>query len=510
MAKQQSKPAPQIATKPKPKPKPVAQGPSFLKFLIAREQYMDWALIGGLYIAILIFLKIYYPYPQTETDSGNYILSAVTGKINGYRPYGYSGFLSFFKGFSSDICFITTWQWFITFLSVSFFLFTIRFIFRDMPRVAFYILAVIAILNPSVIFMDSYVMSDSLFTSLTLLFITTCIWIIYNGSYVAIATNLIISWWCMDTRYIGLFYPVLTAAAVVWAFWGRFRWVSLAAGLVPLLLLFAYYSSASDKMKEEFGVDTFSSFGGWQKANNGVSVLPYVKVDPNEITDPQIRAIHQTVRQFPDSFFNTESIMATSFMWTKTYPGKLCLMQYIQQTGTPYLKSWTYMGTLMGQYGDFLQSHYRGAYISHYIWPNFKNVFEVYPIADFKEFNTDANMKAIFTSDRDHYDYKKQVFKPLTGVRKAGDAIVWIVLVLSVLAGLIMLKKLNWTIQQKLVAGFMVVFIGAFAGASTIAAPINNFRYMMPMLYCQLTIPVLVIATLIRSFQTAPKTTEVA
>ena len=501
MAKQQPKPAPKEMPKQKAKTKPTQQGPGFLSFLIDKEQRLDWALIGGLFIAILIFLKLYYPYPQTETDSGNYILSAVTGKINGYRPYGYSGFLSFFHGFSSDVQFVVTWQWFVTFISVTLILFSIKFIFRSLPKIAFYALAIIVILNPSVIFMDAYMMSDSLFVSLTLLFLTSCMWVIYNGSWLAMIGNLLLLWWCMDARYIGLFYPLFSAAVLVWALWSRFKWLSLASALLPLLMLYVYRSNTADKMKEEFGVETFSSFGGWQKANNGVAVLPYVKVDPNEITDPQVKAIHQLVRMFPDSFFKTDDIMATSFMWTRNYPGKACLSQYIQQTGTPYMKAWAYLGTQMEAYGDFLQSHYRAEYFKYYIIPNFKNIFKVYPIGEYKEFNADANMKSLFTTDKDKYLYTSEFFRPLTSIRQMADSLAWILFFLSVLAGAAMFKKINWTIEQKLIAALFVFYIGAFCGASTIAAPINNFRYMMPVFYAQILVPILIISGIVISIK---------
>jgi hypothetical protein len=160
-----------------------------------------------------------------------------------------------------------TWQWLVTLKSVAFFLFSVKYIFRGLPRVAFYLLCLICLLNPSVIFMDSYLMSDSLFVSLTLLFLTTTMWIIYSGSYIAMFFNLLLLWWCMDTCYIGLFYPILSAGALAWALWQRFKWVAIAGAIVPIAMLLMYRSSATDKMKEEFGVETFSSFGGWQKAN---------------------------------------------------------------------------------------------------------------------------------------------------------------------------------------------------------------------------------------------------
>ena len=499
MAKQQSKHIQKEVSKPKTKA--TTQGPSFLSFLIDKAQWLDWALIGGLSIAIFILLKVYYPYPMTETDSGNYILSAANGKINGYRPYGYSSFLSFFHGLSSDIKFVVTWQWLLTFLSTAYFLFSVKFMFRSLSRIAFYILCIAAILNPSVIFMDAYMMSDSLFLSLTLAFLTSCMWVVYSRSWAAMIACLLLMWWCMDTRYIGLFYPVFAAGALIWALWSRFRWLSMAAGLLPLLLLYFYRADAADKMKEEFGVETFSSFGGWQKANNATAVLPYVKVDPNEITDPQVRSIHQIVRQFPDSCFNTESVMATSFMWVKQYPGKQCLFQYIQQTNTPYMKAWAYMGTQMEAYGDFLQTRYRSEYFSHFIMPNFKNIFEVFEISDLKDFGTDANMKGFFAIDRDSYHYSSHMFRSMTGLRRIGDILVWLLLFASVIAGAIMHRRLNWTIEQKLIALSMVLFIVAFCAASVIAAPINNFRYIMPIYYCQLLIPVLVLSAMAATFR---------
>lgn len=497
MAKQQPKPAPKEAPKAKAKQKPESAGPGFLQFLIAREQWADWGLIGGLLVAVLIFLKVYYPYPGYETDSGNYILSAITGKINGYRPYGYSGFLRFFTGISSDVRFVTTWQWFMTAFSVTFFLFSVKYIFRSLPRGVFYLLCVMAILNPSIIYMDSYLMSDSLFVSLTLLFLTTLVWIIYNGSYVALFSNLLLLWWCMDARYIGLFYPLFSSIAMAWALWRRFRWVAVVGAVVPVVMLLLYRSSATDQMKEEFGVETFSSFGGWQAANNGVAVLPYVKVDTNLITDPMTKSIHQIVRQFPDSFFNEDAIIATSFMWTRTYPGKACLAQYIQQTRTPYLQAWAYMGTEMQKYGDFLQSNYRGEYIKHYILPNFKLIFKAYPIGETDTFRADANLKGLFTTDRDVYGFKKHIFKPLTAIRQVCDTGLWIVFFLSAVAGLVMIRRLGLTLEQKLVVAALGLFVGAFCAVSTIAAPINNFRYIMPIIYAVQAVPVLIIGTLI-------------
>ncbi len=153
-------------------------------------------------------------------------------------------------------------------------------------------------------------------------------------------------------------------------------------------------------------------------------------------------------------------------------------------------------------YGDFLQSHYRAEYFKYYILPNFKNVFKVFEINEYKEFNADANTKSFFTStDRDHYDYRHEFFKPLTAVRQVCDSLAWIVLILSVVAGAVMVRRLDWSLDQKLIVAMLAVFVAAFSGASTIAAPINNFRYMMPVFYEQIAVPVLVISAIVAAMR---------
>ncbi|MFN8308608.1 MAG: hypothetical protein U0T73_01475 [Chitinophagales bacterium] len=476
------------------KEKKQPSNPGFFQFLKEKNQWIDWAIICGLFVAIFLFLKIYYPFPQTETDSGNYILSAATGKINGYRPYGYSGFLAFFHGFSDSVKFVVTWQWFMTFLSVAVFLFSMKYFFRGLPQWLFSVLCILAIVNPSIIYMDAYLMSDSLFVSLTLLFITTGCWIVYNGSPAAVVLNIILLWMCMDVRYIGLFYPAFSAFFLVAGFWRRFKYPALAAAVIPLALLFLYRGSATEKMKEEFGVETFSSFGGWQKANNAVAMLPHVKVNEATISDPTVKFIHAVVRQFPDSAFSTEKIMATDFMWTKTAPGKQCLFQYIQQTGTPYMQSWAFLGTKMQEYGDYLESNFRGAYFSYFVIPNCKNIFKVYDVNEYPSFAADANLKGFFTTDADNYAYKKNWFKPLTPIRQVADSFLWLLFFSSVSAFVFLGLRGALPHSKLFVLGGMIAFMFAFLAASVYAAPINNFRYLMPVYYIQIGVPFLIAA----------------
>ena len=474
----------------KQKAQPTAQAEGFLSFLISKSTRIETIGVLILQIGLFIFLKVRFPYPFTESDSGNYILSAATGKINGYRPYGYSSFMRFFSSLSDNIQFLITWQYFVSALSGFLLLFTLHYFFR-LNRVFFWILAILFLFNPSILFMNAYVMSDGLFVSLTALWLITGVWLIMGGALWIVPIHLALMYWSIDTRYIGLFYPAMSAIILVKRFLPQ-RVLAAIGFIAPFIILFWYRSSQETQMKDEFGYETFSAFGGWQKANNGVAVLPYVKINEDEIADVEIKAIHKLVRSFPDSMFTFENVEATNFMWVKSHPGKAFLIQYIQQTGTPYLKAWVYCGTLMDKYGSWLQAKYPVEYFKHFILNNAKNIFTVWDILEGEKFQADQNLKSIFKTDADVYEYQNHFFKPMTSIRKIGDAIVWVALLSAIPLFILLWKRRSYTNNQLIVLGYYSLFIFMFIGVSVYAAPINNFRYLMPIYYFQVAFALLV------------------
>jgi hypothetical protein len=102
----------------------------FWAFLLSPENRLLVGLVLAIQLSLFIFLKVRFPYPLSESDSGNYILSAFSGTINGYRPYGYSGFMRFFHSFSDNIQFVNTWQYFMMALAAFLILFTVQYFFR--------------------------------------------------------------------------------------------------------------------------------------------------------------------------------------------------------------------------------------------------------------------------------------------------------------------------------------------------------------------------------------------
>jgi hypothetical protein len=467
----------------------------FWAFLLSPENRLLVGLVLAIQLSLFIFLKVRFPYPLSESDSGNYILSAFSGTINGYRPYGYSGFMRFFHSFSDNIQFVNTWQYFILALAAFLILFTVQYFFR-LKKWLFILLAVFVLVNPSLLYLSVYLMSDSLFVSMTALWIVSAIWLLHGGAWWVAIVHLLCMYWSIDIRYIGMFYPALTALVLGYRFW-QTKWLAGLLAVVPFLLLFWYRADQTTKMKETFGVETFSAFGGWQKANNGVAVLPFVKVDETQITDPVIKSIHSVVRSFPDSLFTFPNVEATNFMWVKGHPGKAYLFQYIQQTGTPYLKAWVYCGTMMEKYGDWLQKSYPVEYFTAYILPNAANIFKVWEIMEGEKFVADANTKQFFKSDVEEYVYPTHFFKPMTQARTIADAIIWVGVFISLILFFVAYKKKAFSNAQWMTVLFLLSFIGLFLAVSVYAAPINNFRYLMPIYFTQILLIVLAIHALI-------------
>jgi hypothetical protein len=190
----------------------------------------------GMQLALFVFLKIRFPYPLTESDSGNYILSATTGKINGYRPYGYSAFLRFFTSFSTDVTFVSTWQFFIAAISVFLLLFSMKYFFK-ISRIPFLILAVLLLFNPSLLYMNVYLMSDGLFVALTALWLTTGLVVIEWWTFWMIALHILLLYFCIDTRYIGMFYAGFSALFIAYRFWPN-KALAGVGFVLPFLLFF--------------------------------------------------------------------------------------------------------------------------------------------------------------------------------------------------------------------------------------------------------------------------------
>ncbi|TCP24821.1 hypothetical protein EV195_105252 [Tenacibaculum skagerrakense] len=153
------------------------QNNTFLSYLMEKEQKLQLFAFAFAYLLLFLFLSKTYPYPAVTADSGNYILSAKTMTINGFRPMGYSWFIYFCHLFSTKISVIFIGQFLISVLAQLTFIFSVKYFFQ-LHKIVYYIFSFLYILSPSILFCTNYIMSDSIFNSLTLLYLISALWII--------------------------------------------------------------------------------------------------------------------------------------------------------------------------------------------------------------------------------------------------------------------------------------------------------------------------------------------
>jgi len=216
-------------------------------------------------------------------------------------------------------------------------------------------------------------------------------------------------------RYIGLFYPVISAFIFILDY-KKWKFIS-AMALVPLIILISTVQSVKNKTAELFGYETFSGFSGWAIANNAVAIIPHIELDPRQIPDKQIAAMHSLVTSFNDTCYSWYHIKDTDFMWDKLFPGKALLGYNANQMRIPYNAAWVYTGTQWKDYGTFLRNKYPLQFFRYYMVPNMGGVFEVFPYGSEKQYVPDNTSKEYFQVPVDKYEFKSTLFDNVYGYR---------------------------------------------------------------------------------------------
>ncbi len=452
-------------------------GAGFMQYMRARPQMTALLILSCIYLLASVLIAKLFPFPFTTADTGNYVFCAETNIYGGYRPMGYSDFIRFFHGWNSSVHFVFIWQCVLNYLAVISFVFTLRYFFQ-LQNTVFYILSVILLLHPDILHNTNTMLSDSLFNSLSLIWITTGIWMIMRRNVTAAVLHFIVLYFAINVRYIGLFYPVISAIIILAQF-RTWKYYSVMA-LIPVIVLVSTIQSVKKDTKEIFNLDTFSGFSGWAAANNAVSVIPYIDLKPETISDPEIKALHQLVTSFSDTCYNWYHIKDTDFMWDKEFPGKALLMYNIQQRRLPYNTAWIYTGMQWKRYGNYIRDHYPVQYFTHFMVPNIGGVFEVFPFGDESKYTPDDTSKKYFQIETESHTNTSDLFNNLYLYRVI---LYWAMLIafIVVCGGIIMKRKI---LLHDTVPGLLMVFLAGFVflyiAMSVYTHPIQNYRYLIP------------------------------
>lgn len=466
-----------------PTPALEAAAPGFRAWLRQPAQRRDLWLLGGLYAALYALVHYCYPYPLITEDSPNYVYCAITDVYGGFRPMGYSWFLQWVHALSARIVFVGAAQFWLHAACTAFFLLSVKYLFPPRRPWVFYLFALGTMLSPVALYLTHWLMSDSPFASLTLLWLGTGLFLLRRVNWLVAAVHVAVMIFAIQLRFVGLFYPFFTAAGLLLAHgWrGGRAWAVAAASLFGAYFV---YHNVKRETYRLYGIESFSGFSGWAAANNAAAMLPHVKLPlENLANDPELQFVHATVSVLPDTCYNVRRIVRTSFIWNKGFGGKLVLDAVRQQMPGNYPGAWIYTGELLDRYASYLRRHYPLEFARYFLLMNvgqtLKPSLVLYP--KYREVAANDVFAEYYDTDgvdrfRARYDLVGLHLQPLLA---PACLVLWGLIAAASVVVLLRRRDLAMSRWQRLGVWWLLGYAAVYLGASLIAHPVH-LRYLLP------------------------------
>ena len=467
---------------------------SFWRFVVAREQVVDWVVV--LLAALIPFcgIRLIYPYVGIYSDSMTYVKAAADDTFLPFRPFGYSAYLQWVHHFSDSINAVAWSQLLLYVVCMGVLVMALKRCFglcRGWVRV---VMEVVMTASPMALYMLNYVMSDSLFCCLTFVMVAMLIVAIKEESYVALVVYAVALTASLLTRYSALFLPIAAVPLMLWVKNKRLRYVALALTAVSI---FTYYTNVSDNMRRVTGKKQLATaFGGWQMANNGMHVLPYITDYSVMPDDEALRGLHQfCIRRYDDKIRQVTEDgrkSGTFFMWE----GEMPLKQYMyylmsQNPGLTYIDAWTYLGSGVYQkYGSWLMRQYPWLFVRYYLWPSAPAIFYTdnlellkgQGVVDEKNKAELGQWYSDVSAETDMSPMSQGYTRYLSPLIPWIEVATWLALALALTWLIVEIKRgrVSLTYGEKLMLALLLAVILVYYSTSTFATP-TVIRYWMPM-----------------------------
>jgi hypothetical protein len=370
---------------------------------IKRITYILIAVIGSLMQFILF--KMEYPSPNFRGDSAAYISAAIAGADATEWPVGYSKFLAVIHFFSHSDTFLVCIQFLMLEVSGVVFLVTVKYLINP-GRVVFDVLFIFLIFNPLFLHLGNYIMSDGLFISLSLLWFSQLIWIIYRPSAFQVVLHAMLLAALFTVRYNALYYPIISLITFILSSQRIFMKIGgIAVGFI-LITLFVIHTER--KFEDLNGMRQFSPFGGWQIANNALYMYSNMQLADDDHVPEQFHELDSFVRK---SFLMAkreglvlDPYVKDYYIWHSDGPlGGYLSLKWRSDSITDMFAKWVAMGPLYSAYGSYLVRKYPIYYFKYFIFPNINNFFSP-EIADLAYYN--QGWDRIYDLDAIWFDYK--------------------------------------------------------------------------------------------------------
>jgi hypothetical protein len=342
--------------------------------LIRRNRVYMWVALT-LTICLLTIFKLIYPYPNMVLDSYYYVLGAMSHADVSPWAIGYSWFLRIVGVFSHSPLVLVIVQYVLLEVSLMVFFLTLDQVL-GIPRFGKWLLMIFFFANPLLLYCANFVMADSLFISLSLMWISLLLWMLYRPSWQAIwiHTILIILVFCV--RYNALYYPIVGALALSISRYSlRQKLVGITA---EVLVIGGFIGYTSIRVGQVSGQSQFSPFGNWKTANDALYMYGHIYREDSSAVPEKFAALHQMVRQYfeggaaVDDLLNFRSqFYGSQYMFTSGTPlVSYKVRLYGEDSEFVNFRKMAAVGPLYGQYGAYLIKKFPGAFIEYFVEPN--------------------------------------------------------------------------------------------------------------------------------------------
>lgn len=483
-------------------------------FMCLKRSRRDLLLFLSFYSLFAIVLRYCYPYPDITSDTGGYINAIHYGLLHGgMRPLGYSYFLKLIEltGAPQTLSLFLV-QYIVHGVAMYFYYTTTVFLFSINGRYLRVVYLLFTLLFIPALYATNTLMADSLFTSLTIVLITLCLWLLHTRSMYLVAAIILFVFAAAMLRYIGLIYPLFVIAAILIAY--RKSMLSLLLTVMVCLLAFVYVSWVKQGTKQDRGVEVFSAFGGWQKANNALHVIPHIDLSKATIDtkDEELLRIDTIVRvsyQNNKQYYPDDNSVSYYLMWLDSVPLTLAQNYYIyKEPDVDFFTMWNRCGVLFSDYAGLLVRDHFSEYFRYYIVNNTKRM--LYPPEEILGYYADTTYSPIITtwfgwSAHDKIQPRYDFLRPFLQRMSGWYSLYWLLFIAVNIYLVILIKRKPAKLSSGWYNGVFLLcfFVWLYALASIYAAPVN-LRFLLPVRVVIISLVFAMLQHIILSKQNAP------
>jgi hypothetical protein len=366
---------------------------SLIQFVFRNPQNRPYVVFS--IIAIITQISIYkyfYPYASfIMGDSYCYVgQAALNSQIDTY-PIGYPMFLRFFSAINSSDDVLVIFQYLLLQCSALGFIFTI-FYFINLHKFSKVAIVVITVLNPIFLPLANTISSDNFFLSLSLIWITLLIWIIYLPTLKLVVFHILILFFAFIVRYNALFYPFITIIGFLFSK-EKLR-IKVVGLLLGFIMIISFINYNRQKYYEFCGRKIFTPFSGWLTANNALYAYRYVPNEDHLKVPEKFKKLDDEVRIFFDTARNPirhpeNYILAYhDYMWLERSPLHVYFLNNYRKDSTiKFNAAWSAISPLYKEYGSWLIAHYPIKFAKYVLLPNLFRWF-LPPIEFLEKYNS--------------------------------------------------------------------------------------------------------------------------